>query len=167
MFYQTIIHLVTVINALQDIDLTSFATFLSIGGLFLLSSHIQLNPSHVIFAMAFCSRINSSVGYHVSQAIKKLFQFKVSVRRLEKFLLLSDGYTTNLNHIKRNKERCEDHEVKIKVSNLSFSMGDQFSLANLNFESKTGGGELIVVEGESGSGKVFFAFFVLGLVELF
>ena len=46
-------------------------------------------------------------------------------------------------------------------------MGDQFSLANLKFESKTGGGELIVVEGESGSGKVFLAFFVLGLVELF
>lgn len=80
-------NLISSISLLQDIDLTSLATFLSIAGLFLFGKHIQLNPSHVIFAMAFCSRINSSVGYHVSNAIKIFFSLVASVKLLEVFLL--------------------------------------------------------------------------------
>ena len=92
MTQQNRVNLISSLNALQDIDLTSFATYLSIAGLVLFSWHVRLNPSHIIFAMAFCSRINSSVGFHVSTAIKIVFSLAPALRRLEEFLNTNENF---------------------------------------------------------------------------
>jgi ABC-type transport system involved in cytochrome bd biosynthesis fused ATPase/permease subunit len=137
--------LISSLNAIQDIDLTSFATFLSISGLVLLSWDIQLNPSHIIFAMAFCSRINSSVGYHVSTAIKIVFSLGPAIRKLEQFLNTKEMYKSFI----RN-ERCPNSEVKISVENLKIM--NNSSIEPVNFEAYSK--ELIVIAGKTGSGKV-------------
>ena len=144
---QNRINLISSLNAIQDIDLTSFATFLSISGLVLLSWNIQLNPSHIIFAMAFCSRINSSVGYHVSTAIKIVFSLGPAVRRLDQFLNTKEMYKSFI----RN-ERCPNSEVRISVENLKIMNNNSNDTKPVNFEADSK--ELIVIAGKTGSGKV-------------
>jgi ABC-type bacteriocin/lantibiotic exporter with double-glycine peptidase domain len=147
---QNHINLISSLNALQDIDLTSLATFISIAGLFLLSSHIRLNPSHIIFAMAFCSRINSSVGYHVSTAIKIVFSLGPALRRLEKFLNKKNDFC---NLIQNNAK-----SVKIEIRNLVLPI-NQVNLLIRDFDVSSN--QLTVIVGDNGSGKVFFYFLLI------
>ncbi len=144
------------INALQDIDLTSFATFLSISGLYLYGN-IKLAPSHVVIAMAFCSRINSSLGFHVSQAIQILINSRISLNRIEvseffvkdihihiykmNLFLFKEFLNTEENQMSRVQGNLRNHvkisendQVSIRVSamNAELSYGELPSKSCLN-----------------------------------
>ena len=97
--------------------------------------------------MAFCSRINSSVGYHVSTAIKIVFSLGPAVRRLDQFLNTKEMYKSFI----RN-ERCPNSEVRISVENLKIMNNNSNDTKPVNFEADSK--ELIVIAGKTGSGKV-------------
>lgn len=76
------IHIISALNTIIEIDLSVYITFISI--IFLVGfTEIQLNPTFIVYSMAFYTRLNGTLGYFLSKAIKNGFTCLHRMRVIE------------------------------------------------------------------------------------
>ncbi|CAF0703150.1 unnamed protein product [Brachionus calyciflorus] len=145
MRYQKMLYMVAVFNSIVDLILPSMITFTSVT-FFILFANRPLTPSYIVIAMSFYMRISSSLGFFFIKAVTMLIGARVSINRIQKFLLE--------NEIQKQNTLVEDKEYHIIVKNLDakWSQNDNtLALKNISFEAKSG--HLIGVIGAVGAGK--------------
>nr|QNH67887.1 ATP-binding cassette transporter subfamily C member 4 X4 [Brachionus rotundiformis] len=154
MKYQKLIYFVSGINSILELVLPSLITFTSVS-CFVFFSNRPLTSSLIVLSMSFYLRISSAVGFYFFKAIIMTISGRVSLKRIETFLLAA-----NLN---RSNIFIENENPKVKVCNLSarWSNGEKsFYLRDINMEAKAG--DLIGIMGSVGSGK---SSFLLSLID--
>jgi hypothetical protein len=80
--YLKIIHMISALNTVIEIDLSVIVTFVSVLVLVLFTD-VKLDPAYIVYAMAFYTRLNGTLGYFLSKAIKNGVGSLVSIRRVE------------------------------------------------------------------------------------
>ncbi|RNA28163.1 multidrug resistance-associated 4 [Brachionus plicatilis] len=159
------IHIISALNTIIEIDLSVYITFVSVIFLVMFTD-IPLDPAFIVYSVAFYTRLNGTLGYFLSKAIKNGFTCLQRLRNIET-LCQSDEY-----QIIETLD-MSNSPVSISVNNLcSESLNQQFSLKNISIEVKKG--ELILLTGANNSGKTTFLECLLnevgkvsGTVEIF
>ncbi|RNA09566.1 multidrug resistance-associated 4, partial [Brachionus plicatilis] len=129
-------------------------TFISVT-CFVLFAGRPLTPSLIVISMSFYLRISSAVGFYFFKAIIMSISGRVSLKRIEKFLMEKN--------LKKSNIFFENDNPMVKVSSMfaRWSRNDNsFYLKNFNMEAKIG--DLIAIIGPVGSGK---SSFLLSLIE--
>ncbi len=133
---------------------------------FIASTSLPLFPSFLVFSLGFYTRLCYSVGFNVSRSASALITGIVSLKRINKFLLVDELPPAN--------DKCYfGDDVSIKVENLSFGWDKKetetkarsgekksptvLNLNNISFDLENG--ELLVVIGPVGCGKVNLNYF--------
>jgi hypothetical protein len=80
--YQSWILMISALNTIIEIDLSVIVTFISVIVL-IISTNLRLNPAYVVYAAAFYTRLNGTLGYFLSKAIKNGANTLVSIQRVE------------------------------------------------------------------------------------
>jgi len=76
------IHMISALNTIIEIDLSVIVTFVSVIVLVLFTD-LKLNPAYIVYAAAFYTRLNGTLGYFLSKAIKNGASTLVSVQRVK------------------------------------------------------------------------------------
>ncbi|CAF0703154.1 unnamed protein product [Brachionus calyciflorus] len=145
MKYQKRLFVVAVFNGIVDLILPSAITFTSVT-FFIFFANQPLTPSYIVLAMSYYMRISNSLGFFFIKAITTLIGAKVSIKRMQDFLLSKE--------IHKNNELTPVQNPYIKIHNLNARWPHEvrsLTLKNINFEAYQG--DLIAVIGAVGAGK--------------
>lgn len=139
--------MISALNTVIEIDLSVIVTFVSVIVL-VLFTNVPLNPAYIVYAMAFYTRLNGTLGYFLSKAIKFGANSLNSIKRVQNILKIpsenehKESYATPSNRPSINVKKL-----------TTVPLGDnKFSLKNLSLRVKEG--ELVVLTGPNGCGKV-------------
>ncbi|RMZ95933.1 putative multidrug resistance-associated lethal -like protein, partial [Brachionus plicatilis] len=145
MKYQKKLFMVATFNGIVDLILPSAITFTSVT-FFVFFANRPLTPSYIVLAMSYYMRISNSLGFFFIKAITTLIAAKVSIKRMQDFLLEKEIYKLN--------ELSEADDPHIKVRNLKARWSHDvrsLTLNNITFEAHQG--DLIAIIGSVGAGK--------------
>nr|QNH67888.1 ATP-binding cassette transporter subfamily C member 4 X5 [Brachionus rotundiformis] len=143
------IHMISALNTIIEIDFSVYITFVSMISLVIFTD-IPLKPAFIVYSMAFYTRLNGTLGYFLSKAIKNGRTCLHRMRVIQETLCQNELYVPI-----ENNNNTSEPDVMIECSNLtSESLGDSeqgFKLNGISFKAKRG--ELIVIKGANNSGK--------------
>jgi hypothetical protein len=74
--------MLSAVNTVIEIDMSVIITFVSIAVLYTFTE-VTLNPAFIIYALAFYTRLNGTLGYFLSKAIRNGASTLVSIKRVE------------------------------------------------------------------------------------
>jgi ABC-type siderophore export system fused ATPase/permease subunit len=135
-------------NATMDTILTTLVTLLNII-FFIYFAEKPLLPAYTVFAIGFYMRLCNSMGFNFTRAMIYFSNYRVSAKRVGKFLLTKE---LDLSKIKEPA----DKKAAIDIKDFTFTWNDidatGFGLSKINLQIKKG--ELVSIVGPIGSGKV-------------
>lgn len=73
--------MLSAVNTIIEIDMSVIVTFVSVAVLYYFE--IPLKPAYIVYALAFYTRLNGTLGYFLSKAIRNGASTLVSLKRVE------------------------------------------------------------------------------------
>nr|APD26522.1 ATP-binding cassette transporter subfamily C member 4 X4 protein [Brachionus koreanus] len=135
MKYQKRLFIVATFNGIVDLILPSAITFTSVT-FFIFFTKRPLTPSYIVLAMSYYMRISNSLGFFFIKAITTLIAAKVSIKRMQDFLLEKEMF--KLNELSETNNPYVKEERVLTLKNISFEAND---------------GDLVAIIGSVGAGK--------------
>uniref|UniRef100_A0A915IU41 ABC transmembrane type-1 domain-containing protein n=1 Tax=Romanomermis culicivorax TaxID=13658 RepID=A0A915IU41_ROMCU len=114
-----------------------------------------LKSDHIFVATAMFNMFRMPVGLFLPFAIKFLMEYKISVKRIQEFLLLKDQNVQCLPKENIRSQNDTNEECQVSMMNYSAKFSEQNEtnvVEDINFNLKPG--KLMMIVGPVGSGKL-------------